>query len=205
MKAFLINPADRTITAVDYDGKTESLYALLECQTFDRVALAPTVDMWVDDEGHFQKGNPIFTIHQVEAYFAGRAVVLGHDGEGNSIAPAISLDRLLRAVRWTELAASGDFTEGHTKGNVIYGGQPIPELREGERYVIWSNEHAAYWGPGSCGYTRSLKEAGRYSRQHAVQVCFDARGGWNGSGPPPEIPVRERDAIAAGLEGKYPQ
>ncbi len=30
------------------------------------------------------------------------------------------------------------------------------------QYVIWSNEHAAWWGPDQVGYTPWVEEAGRY-------------------------------------------
>jgi hypothetical protein len=40
-------------------------------------------------------------------------------------------------------------------------------------YLIWSNEHEGWWGPGRCGYTR-LGKAGVYTRAEAIQICADA-------------------------------
>lgn len=38
-------------------------------------------------------------------------------------------------------------------------------------YLIWSEEHFAWWWkPGSSGYTRSIKEAGRYSFVQAMDI-----------------------------------
>jgi hypothetical protein len=41
-------------------------------------------------------------------------------------------------------------------------------------YVIWSEEHLAWWGPGHHGYTRSLAKAGRYSKEAADHIVTNA-------------------------------
>jgi hypothetical protein len=43
-----------------------------------------------------------------------------------------------------------------------------------ELYLIWSNEHNAWWGPGRIGYTTEPSKAGRYSLAEASQICEDA-------------------------------
>ena len=43
-----------------------------------------------------------------------------------------------------------------------------------KRYVIWSEEHGCWWGPGSHGYTRSLQAAGRYSKADAEAIVENA-------------------------------
>ncbi len=66
------------------------------------------------------------------------------------------------------------------------------------RYVIWSNEQRAWWAAYRHGYERCLEEAGRYSREEAIQICKAANtcfvGGVN---PvlPDEIPVLFEDAL----------
>ena len=40
-------------------------------------------------------------------------------------------------------------------------------------YLIWSEEHGAWWVPGG-GYTVSLRAAGRYSKNDADRIVFDA-------------------------------
>ena len=64
-------------------------------------------------------------------------------------------------------------------------------------YLIWSNEHRAWWRPSEAGYTTHVEAAGRYSRERAIAICRDARGGWREGTPPPEIPVLEADALEA--------
>jgi hypothetical protein len=44
-------------------------------------------------------------------------------------------------------------------------------------FVIWSNEHRAWWGPGERGYTSDLAKAGRYPFHHAAEICYCAGPG----------------------------
>jgi hypothetical protein len=47
-----------------------------------------------------------------------------------------------------------------------------------EQYLVWSNEHRAWWRPKSAGYTRDVRKAGRYDRQTAIEISGTARRGW---------------------------
>ena len=63
-------------------------------------------------------------------------------------------------------------------------------------YLIWSNEHRAWWGPGRAGYVKRVAEAGRYSREEALDICTDAMPGTSRLiGMLPELPVRRADVI----------
>lgn len=62
-------------------------------------------------------------------------------------------------------------------------------------WLIWSNEHGAWWRPNSAGYTTFLGGAGRYSEQEAIDICRTARNGFTVEGVPTEIPVREIDVL----------
>lgn len=64
-----------------------------------------------------------------------------------------------------------------------------------DEYLIWSNEHRAWWRPNSCGYTVHVRAAGRYSRKEAVEISSRAHDGWTEGEPPPEIPVRLEDVM----------
>lgn len=41
-------------------------------------------------------------------------------------------------------------------------------------YLIWSNQHGAWWAPAERGYTQYIEEAGRYSEQRALAIVADA-------------------------------
>ena len=40
-----------------------------------------------------------------------------------------------------------------------------------DKWVIWSNEHKAFWGSGHNGYVRTLQEVDRYSFLEALDIC----------------------------------
>jgi hypothetical protein len=42
------------------------------------------------------------------------------------------------------------------------------------QFLIWSEEHAAWWRGGSAGYTRSIFDAGHYSFKEAMEITSDA-------------------------------
>jgi hypothetical protein len=41
-------------------------------------------------------------------------------------------------------------------------------------FLIWSEEHGAWWRPGRMGYTTSIREAGRYSLDEATEIVENA-------------------------------
>ena len=75
-----------------------------------------------------------------------------------------------------------------------------------DQYLIWSNEHKAWWGPGRAGYSHRLKRAGRYSREEALAICFEAMAGRRGNAPFPEIPIPATDVewMMQTFKGVYP-
>lgn len=47
-----------------------------------------------------------------------------------------------------------------------------------ERYLIWSNEHRAWWRPNNAGYTVYVTAAGIYSKEDALSTSWKGRDGW---------------------------
>ena len=43
-----------------------------------------------------------------------------------------------------------------------------------ERYLIWSFEHRAWWGPVRVGYTTATHRAGIYTAEEANEICNEA-------------------------------
>lgn len=77
-------------------------------------------------------------------------------------------------------------------------------LREG-KYLIWSNEHNAWWRANSQGYARDIRHAGIYSRGEAVEIARGSRNGWSFERAPYEIAVSLADIpdhIRAALSGE---
>lgn len=75
-----------------------------------------------------------------------------------------------------------------------------------EQYLIWSNEHKAWWGPNGNGYVRRVENAGSYSRIDAMNICFNAMPGRSGSRPLQEIPIlySDIDEMLNRFEVAYP-
>lgn len=69
-------------------------------------------------------------------------------------------------------------------------------VKPADAYLIWSHEHGRWWGPDGCGYERSLRKAGRYSRDEALAICIRAiPGDAHRLGALPELPVCEADLL----------
>ena len=66
-----------------------------------------------------------------------------------------------------------------------------------DTYLVWSNEHSAWWGANQRGYTTHIDSAGRYPRAVAMEICKGANIGFmQDSGENPnEIPVLVQDAL----------
>lgn len=64
-----------------------------------------------------------------------------------------------------------------------------------ELYLIWSNEHRAWWRPDRCGYTLHIEAAGRYGRIEGREICTGANIPFCHNTLPNEIMVLESDAI----------
>lgn len=58
-------------------------------------------------------------------------------------------------------------------------------------FLIWSNEHRAWWRPHRAGYTQCIQQAGIYSGKDAMQIVSDATLRWMEA--PKEVPVRVED------------
>jgi hypothetical protein len=60
-------------------------------------------------------------------------------------------------------------------------------------YLIWSNEHGAWWATNRQGYTRHLSLAGRYNHADALMICTQAVPGSRQTLN--ELPVQVRDMM----------
>lgn len=63
-------------------------------------------------------------------------------------------------------------------------------------WLIWSNEHNAWWRNNRCGYTSSYEQAGLYTFEEALRICRDANYGCSGNtddryGRPDETMLRK--------------
>lgn len=47
----------------------------------------------------------------------------------------------------------------------------MTQAAETKGWLVWSNEHGAWWGPNSAGYLYKVEEAGRYTLAEAMSHC----------------------------------
>lgn len=67
-------------------------------------------------------------------------------------------------------------------------------------WIVWSNEHRAFWAPNRHGYTGRIEKAGRYSKADAEAICKGANYRANSTiyeGTPPEICMHAPEALTA--------
>lgn len=64
-------------------------------------------------------------------------------------------------------------------------------------WLIWSNEHEAWWRPDGGGYSSDVGDAGRYALADAVKIC-EAAGSLNRRG-------RRNGAVPAEIIGPSPE
>jgi hypothetical protein len=47
----------------------------------------------------------------------------------------------------------------------------------GKKYLIWSNEHRAWWGANRWAFAERIEDAGRYDREEALNLCLGGMPG----------------------------
>lgn len=104
--AYLIDPARRTIAAVDLPGGPQHLqdiYTKLQCNLITSVPLGPQDTVYCDDEGLLH--GPVyqfFGVRGVAQPIAGCGLVVGLDDDGNDTTPALSLEEVRERVYFIE-------------------------------------------------------------------------------------------------------
>jgi len=142
MKAILINPEFHSITEVEYNGKLQDMYELIDCTLIDAVRINADGDtVYVDDEGLYNS-NFYWVYEDYPHPLAGKGLVLGTDMAGESISPVTeTIERLERSVRFVTLqtaiamgeeidAKNRRYMEAHPDGPVIFCGSAADILKD---------------------------------------------------------------------------
>jgi hypothetical protein len=146
MQAYLINPEERTIEAVEIDDTVDGIYQVIEASSFDVVRLDHGDVIYVDDEGLYHKRD-YFSLEGFKAPLAGRGLVLGTDCEGRSTEPAhdimdisdmvrfISYDEALEMARLEDAAGKQREIQAKEQGGLAYFYIPIAGILESAAYT----------------------------------------------------------------------
>jgi hypothetical protein len=105
-RGILINPFDRTVTEVEQrlDDYRQIYVALstdehkVDC--FTTVEVSPRDTLWVDDEGLLKGETKFFELEGYRQPLAGCGLILGHDGNGESVGTTIPLELVKSKVRF---------------------------------------------------------------------------------------------------------
>lgn len=112
MRALKVDAANRTITEIDIPSGMflERAYAEIGCNTVEVVIDIPVSgkddcydSVYVDEEGWLKPAPHWFCIEGGHQPFAGSAVVVGTDEEGDTCPATISLERLTSMVTFKSL------------------------------------------------------------------------------------------------------
>ena len=113
MKAFLIDPAAKTVTEVEYSGDWKDIYPLTDCDCFTTVDIDGQNTMFLDDEGLLKGHRDDFFIYGWDCPpLAGKALVLGYDEEGETVAPTVTLEEIVSKVVWLNMDEAIERTSG---------------------------------------------------------------------------------------------
>ena len=86
MKALLINPIEKTIEEVEYNGDYKQIYTYIKASTFGVVDIPNDDTIYIDDEGLLKENNHFFIHDDVPTPLGGMALVLGADHDtGDSV------------------------------------------------------------------------------------------------------------------------
>ncbi|PTQ64473.1 hypothetical protein C8J45_103323 [Sphingomonas sp. PP-CE-3G-477] len=143
-------------------------------------------------------GEPMFILlgrdpdaWQIVRAWAARRLNAGGD-------PEHSLQGMKTANAMREYAADPANRPVSAPDASVYPRLDATQTREAElvAYLVWSNEHKAWWGKDRCGYTKIIANAGRYNRAEALAIAGTRDGGWQlNKGNPDEIAIPEADAV----------
>lgn len=107
IKAILINPFERTVEEVEYNGDYKHIYTLIDAHSFDVARIDRNDAIFVDDEGLFAAESEdcpqeffVYLDDDGPRFLAGKGLILGCDSEGESISPVVTLDEARYRVRF---------------------------------------------------------------------------------------------------------
>ena len=141
MRGILINPNDQTVMDCEYDGDYKTIYKLIQNgdSPFDvrQIGDLEGESIFFDDEFLLKcregEAKPYFYLNGVPDPIGGCALILGVDGEGDSVETKLTVEEVSANVRWALLTLTGwtpttSREETHPvfgKINVVVGARPI--------------------------------------------------------------------------------
>jgi len=102
LRAILIDPLLRVISEVNVDNDLQSFYDILNIRTLAMVNIDNTNSLYIDDNGLLNNDNSLFEIASYAQPLAGRALVVAHNEEGETIETTLNIDQIRAMVGWVD-------------------------------------------------------------------------------------------------------
>lgn len=106
-KPILIDPFEKTIKTVEFDGDFKDIQRLIECNIFTIAPLSHAKDsVYVDDEGLLtltQDSKFFYMPHLYPTPLVGKGLVFGRSPSGDSVTPTLTEDDLSGQVVFLDL------------------------------------------------------------------------------------------------------
>lgn len=105
IKVILIDPKARTVMGALWrldqgESFLDLCYSWIGCDLVDVANTDDGLDLWVDDEGLMKEDRDFFEIDGYPQPLTGRAVLTGHDGQGETISAPLQSSQVKDRVLW---------------------------------------------------------------------------------------------------------
>lgn len=132
MRAIMIDPASKTVTAIDTTGELDEVYRLIGCASVDSVSLAMGEILYVDDEALMAEvPGPFFALDGLDDPLPGRGVILGLDVYGEHQSSHMRVAAALAMISWPEVEIVG---YAPIQNSIDAAGQHRPIFRKKEQH-----------------------------------------------------------------------
>lgn len=109
VNSILINPEDKTITEIDYDGELDTLYNLLDCKTVEAHSFGynPTI-LYIDEDARIVgKQKAKFRFKQSYLFrpiIQGKALLVGYIGDNDTehVDVSYTIEAIKNIVEWIQ-------------------------------------------------------------------------------------------------------
>lgn len=105
-KAIKIDATAHTVTEIEIDNTLKSYYREIGCRTIEAAyprSLPPSDVLYVDEEGLLRDNlasQPFFAIRSYPQPLVGNGLIMGVDGDGESVSPTITLEEVRKLITW---------------------------------------------------------------------------------------------------------
>jgi hypothetical protein len=106
LTGLLIDPFLKKVTNVKVENDLKDFYRHIGCSMVEVVSLTQYSDddIWVDEEGLLKRDQRFFKVSDLpfghHGVIAGRGLILGNGGEGNTISCDLSIEDVLPRISW---------------------------------------------------------------------------------------------------------